>query len=76
MHPTWFDLSYEEKEQFIRRAIAKRDNDLLEPSTFTKKRVDRETLSDKLAKLLTPEEIAIAEKLGLSKRSLKATLKI
>ena len=76
MFPTWFDMSFEEKEQFISRMIAVRDNDLLEQSTYTKKRNDRKTLSDKVAEVLSPEEIALAEKLGFSKRDLKKTLNI
>ena len=76
MYPSWFDLSDDDRDNYIRRYRAKRDNELLEPSPLGKKRTDRKTLSDKIADVLSPEEIALAEKLGLSKRALKTSLKI
>ncbi len=76
MNPSWFDMSEDERIIFLRRYRAKRDNDLLEPSPLGKKRTDRKTLSDKIAEVLSPEEIALAEKLGLSKRALKGSLNI
>jgi hypothetical protein len=74
--PAWTDLGDLDKLQFLRRLRAKRDDDLSEPSTFTKKRRDRKTLADKIADELTPEEAALMKELGLSNRELKSLLEI
>lgn len=72
----WTDLGDIDKLQFLRRLRAKRDDDLSEPSTFTKKRHDRKTVADKIAEVLTPEEVEMARTLGISKKELKETLNL
>ena len=70
----WTDLGESDKSQFLCRLRAKRDDDLSKPSTYTKKRQAKKTVNDMISDTLTPEEVAMAKTLGMTKKELKAAL--